>query len=56
MTEPMQKDLDELYEQLAQEETCCESCRYVGVSEMCECCATGGNIRSLEQLIHSLEE
>ena len=56
MTEPMQKDLEELYEQLAQEETCCENCPDVGTAEICECCATGGNIRSLEQLIHSLEE
>ena len=56
MTESMQKDLEELYEHLAQEEACCENCPDIGTSEICECCATGGNIRSLEQLIHSLEE
>lgn len=59
MTELMQKDLEELYEQLEQEEKCCESCPNKGLftqSDICEGCGTHGNIADLEHLIRSLVE
>jgi hypothetical protein len=57
MTEPQQKDFEELLEQLKQEEETCKSCpdRNAPV-DRCEGCGTHGNIRDLEQLIESMKE
>ena len=57
MTEPQQKDFEELLEQLKQEEETCKSCpdRNTPV-DRCEGCGTHGNIRDLEQLIESMKE
>ena len=52
MTEPQQKDFEELLEQLKQEEETCESCPDRNApADRCEGCGTHGNIRDLEQLI-----
>lgn len=56
MTEPQQKDLDELFEQLQEELECCEDCPDRNTPELCEGCGTHGNIQDLEGLIHSLTE
>lgn len=56
MTEPQQKDFEELLEQLKQEEETCESCQDRNAqADRCEGCSTHGNIRDLEQLIASME-
>ncbi len=56
MTEPQQKDFEELLEQLKQEEEICESCSDRNApADRCEGCSTHGNIRDLEQLIASME-
>ena len=56
MTEPQQKDFEELLEQLRQEEEVCESCPNKNTfADKCEGCGTHGNIQDLEQLIASME-
>lgn len=56
MTEPQQKDFEELLEQLQQEEEVCESCPNKNTfADKCEGCGTHGNIQDLEQLIASME-
>lgn len=56
MTEPQQKDFEELLEQLEQEEETCESCPDRNApADGCEECGTHGNIRDLKQLISSME-
>ncbi len=54
MTEPQQKEVDELLEQLQQEEECCEGCPDRFIAEVCEGCGTHGNIRDLEIMIADL--
>ena len=57
MTEPQQKDFEELLEQLKQEEETCESCPDRNApADRCEGCGTHGNIQDLEQLIESMKE
>ena len=57
MTEPQQKDFEELLEQLEQEEETCESCPDRNApADRCEGCGTHGNIQDLEQLIESMKE
>lgn len=56
MTEPIQKELDELYEQLESEELHCNTCPDKGYAEACECCSVRGNINDLENMIRSLQE
>ena len=57
MTEPQQKDFEELLEQLEQEEETCESCPDRNApADRCEGCSTHGNIQDLEQLIESMKE
>ena len=51
MTDPQQKEVDELLEQLQQEEECCEGCPDRHIAEVCECCGTHGNIKDLEMMI-----
>lgn len=55
MTEPQQKDLEELLEQLEQEEEVCESCPDKNAfADACEGCGTHGNKRDLERMIHEM--
>lgn len=55
MTEPQQKDFEELLEQLKQEEETCESCPDRNApADRCEGCSTHGNIQDLEQLIENM--
>lgn len=57
MTEPQQKDFEDLLEQLEQEEETCESCPDRNApADRCEGCGTHGNIQDLEQLIESMKE
>lgn len=56
MTEPQQKDFEELLEQLEQEEETCKSCPDRNApADRCEGCGTHGNIRDLKQLISNME-
>ena len=56
MTEPQQKDFEELLEQLRQEEEVRESCPDKNAfADKCEDCGTHGNIKDLEGLINSME-
>lgn len=55
MTEPQQKDYEELLEQLRQEEEVCESCADRNMPfDVCENCGTHGNIKDLETLIRDM--
>lgn len=57
MTEPQQKDLEELMEQLQQEEEICEDCPHKNAfADECEGCGTHGNIQDLEILIRSMTD
>lgn len=51
MTDPQQKDVDELLEQLNQELECCEECPDRQIPELCDGCGTHGNIKDLEMMI-----
>lgn len=51
MTDPQQKEVDELIEQLNQELECCERCPDRQIPELCDGCGTHGNIKDLEMMI-----
>lgn len=52
MTEPQQKDYEELMEQLMQEESVCGNCRNKEKgTAYCDGCGTHGNILYLETLM-----
>lgn len=51
MTDPQQKEVDELIEQLNQALECCEGCPDRQIPELCDGCGTHGNIKDLEMMI-----
>lgn len=54
MTDPQQKEVDELIEQLNQELECCEGCPDRQIPELCDCCGTHGIIKDLEMMIEDI--
>lgn len=57
MTEPQQKDFEELLKQLKQEEEVCEGCPDRNAfADKCEGCGTHANIQELNQIIANIKD